>query len=526
MRSFLKLVPLFLILAGLAPLAAKEAPFEVLPWNGYKAALSLTYDDADPIHLDLAVPEMNQRGLRGTFFLIANSMGRDAEWQKAAQSGQEIGNHSWSHRHLADFKPGDEQLEVEQAKTKLEKLTGAPVLTFAYPFVEISPTLTKSVMANDFIARGGGGQAYLTPEMEPDWSNIPSQATMTAYAYDTYKNWADSALDGGAWTVLMIHAIEGSTWYQPIPKATYLKFLDYLAANKKDLWSAPFGEVGAYWRAQKVVEAALPSKGGDVTKLSWKAPAHFPMGVKLKLSIVGDGTKVSQSGKALKPYAPGLYLVSFDTGNLTLENAQWKEPSRLSKKVEVKAAVLDKGSIAVAPSKAVLKVDDFEGGPGAFSGGWWEGCDGNGVTKLSPIPFTTLPGGSPASSGHCAEMKGHMGPMQAPWPWAALSLGLDPNGKAVDLTGYQALRFYVQGDGKSHAVALNKAAVTDYCDFQATYTSPATWTQVTLKFTDFAQANWGKQLEKKFDDVTKLTFSPGAADPDFDFKIDDIEFIK
>ncbi len=123
-------------------------------------------------------------------------------------------------------------------------------------------------------------------------------------------------------------------------------------------------------------------------------------------------------------------------------------------------------------------------------------------------------------------MKGHMGPMQAPWPWALLSLNLSEGGTPVDLSAYQSIRFYSQGDGKTHAVALNKAAVSDYCDYQAEFSSPADWTQVTLPFSDFKQANWGKQVEKKFNDVTKLTFSPGASDSDFDFKIDDLELLK
>ncbi|HVZ81123.1 MAG TPA: CIA30 family protein [bacterium] len=526
----MKTACLLAAILALSPLAlsAKEVPFEVLPWNGYKAALSLTYDDADPIHLDVAIPEMNKRGLRGTFFLIAGKMGRDEEWKKAFQSGQEIGNHSWSHRHIADFKPGDEKTEVEQAKDKLEKLTGSPVLTFAYPFVEISPELKKSVAAHDFLARGGGGAAYLTPDQDPDWFNIPSQATMTAYAYGTYKDWVDQDLAGGAWTVLMIHAIEGSTWYQPIPKRSYLDLLDYLAQNSKQLWVAPFGEVGAYWRGQKTLEAAIPSRPTDQLHLTWNNPDHFPQGVQVKVLAQGDKLQVSQKGKVLTPIAKDTYLVSMDAGELTLKNVAWHGPTLAAAAGvhQEKAAVIDTSSVAKAPAMDVLKVDDFESGASALGGMWWEGCDGNGVTKLSPVPFTALPGGSPTSSGHCAGMKGHMGPMQAPWPWALLSLSLDPAGKPMDLSAYSAVRFFTQGDGKAHSLSLNKASVTDYCDFQGNFTSPAAWTRVTLKFQDLTQPNWGKQLEKTFNDVTKLTFTPGSADPDFDFKVDDVEFVK
>jgi hypothetical protein len=508
---------------------AKDVPFQVIPWNGYKAALSLTYDDGIPIQLDVVVPEMAKRNLRGTFYLISGKLDRADEWKKILASGQEVGNHTVTHRHTSELKPLDEQNEVEQAKSTLEKLFGVPVLTFAYPFVEESPGLKKWVEADDFIARGGNGSGYyLTPGMEPDWFDIPSQVTLTAYAYETYKNWVDQDLESGAWTVLMIHSIEGSDWYQPIPKKTYLQFLDYLVIKQKDLWVAPFGDVGAYWKAEKILEKAETQKSGTQTVIRWEIPANFPKGTVLKVDIEGDGLKVLQGGREVQPLAASVYPVNFDAKELTLINAVWKPQAVVSQTAPIvsKPAVIDSQSVIVAPDKDVLKLDDFESSTPLYGSGWWTGCDTFGVTKLEPMPFTTLAGGSPQSPGHCAGMKGHMGPQQAPWPWAILSLSLNAGANPVNINGYKALRFYTKGDGKTHGVALNKASVTDYCDFQANFVSSADWTQVTIPFTDFGQASWGKQVPKSFNDVTKLTFSPGAGSPDFDFKIDDVELVK
>ena len=63
------------------------ASFQVLPWNGSPAAFSLTFDDGDPSHLDVAVPELDKRGLKGTFFLIANQLPREEEWRKLPAAG-------------------------------------------------------------------------------------------------------------------------------------------------------------------------------------------------------------------------------------------------------------------------------------------------------------------------------------------------------------------------------------------------------------------------------------------------------
>ena len=179
------------------------------------------------------------------------------------------------------------------------------------------------------------------------------------------------------------------------------------------------------------------------------------------------------------------------------------------------------------PVGGVVPIDDFEKDLPSFGTGWWEGCDQNKMgTTIFPDPYERIKVGSPASPGYCAGLKGHLGPNEEPWTWANLSLNLAGNETPVDLTTYKALRFYTKGDGKSHVVSLIKASVKDYADFQDPFTSPAKWTQVTLPMAEFAQPNWGTQLERKFDDVKSISFTPGLHDADYDFKIDDLEFLK
>lgn len=519
---------LALLAIAAVPLWAADStsPVQVLPWNGYKAAISLTFDDGDPCHLDIVAPEFIKRGLKGTFYLIAGKFDRKPEWQKFLASGQEIGNHTLEHKHVSEFKEGEAQKQVEEAKKILETTFGVPVLTFAYPFVEITPELKKWVLANNFIARGGGGaDFYMTPDLEPDWGNIPSQMTMTAMAYDLYQSWVDQDLASESWTVLMIHGIEGTPWgYQPIPKKIFLQLLDYLVEKQKTLWAAPFREVGGYWMAQKTFEKSKPKQDGTTVTWNWEKPANFPTGVVLKVQIAGTGLKVSQGGTPLKATSLNTYLVSFDAKELTVEGATWKVGA-------IKTPVGKGPGISVVKSQAptgnVLKIDDFETDQSTLGTVWWTGSDTNNLgTTLAPNPFVRSKGGSPKSPGYCAGIKGHLGSARAPWPWAFLSLSLDPAGKPMDLTAYKSIRFYTKGSGSLCLVALNRLAVKDYADFTATFTPTDDWTQVTIALSDFAQANWGAQLPKVFNDVEKLTFSPKTNDADYDFKIDDIEFVK
>src|SRR5947208_132694 len=103
LRHFILLGTLTLAIQAQAEFAS---PFQVLPWNGYRSAISLTFDDGDPIHLDLVFPELQKRKLRATFFLITNKLDRIEDWKKLAASGQEIGNHTLDHKHVGEFKPG------------------------------------------------------------------------------------------------------------------------------------------------------------------------------------------------------------------------------------------------------------------------------------------------------------------------------------------------------------------------------------------------------------------------------------
>ena len=310
------LLAVFMALSAVYPGYASDL-FSAVPWNGYAGAVSLTFDDGDPIHLDLVIPEMQKRGLKGTFFLIAGSTSRQEEWKKAAQDGMEIGNHSMNHRRTAELSADDEITEVDSAGEVLKELSGQPVVAFAYPFVEITDGLKARIEKNCIAARGGYGQYYYNPESQPDWFNISSQTTMTDYNVEKYKSWIDQAMYSGSWTVFMIHAVEGSAWYQPVPKITFLAVLDYLKENEKSLWIAPFGEVAAYWKAQKILESAEVVKEDNNYYLKWEKPEVFPDGVVVKIAVYDKKYIIFQDGRELEPVSPGVYPVLFDDESLS-----------------------------------------------------------------------------------------------------------------------------------------------------------------------------------------------------------------
>lgn len=300
----------------------QDAEFKVLPWNGARGAVSLTFDDADPSHLDVAIPELDRHGLKGTFFLITSKITRPGEWKKASQAGHEMGSHSVNHRNPGDLK-GDAEIEkeVDGASRNLEQLLGRAPATFAYPFAGLTEPLKARVGKVHLLARGGGGPPYLSPASEPDWLNIPSQATLTDTPLSTYLGWADKAQESGSWTVFMIHGLEGTPWgWQPIPKKTFAGLLDHLKEGK--LWVAPFGEVGIYWKAQKVLEKSRGEGVAGGKKWSWEVPDGFPPGTTLKVKTDPSKFALFQKSGRIVPDKDGLLAVRFDERELILKPAR------------------------------------------------------------------------------------------------------------------------------------------------------------------------------------------------------------
>jgi peptidoglycan/xylan/chitin deacetylase (PgdA/CDA1 family) len=304
---------------------AQTSMLKVLPWNNHPAALSLTFDDARTVHLDVAIPELNKRHLRATFFLIVSKTTRIDDWRKAQSQGHEVGNHSVTHEHPADLNAGTEELQVEDAKQFLDSNFNSDILTFAYPYSEISPGLLYWVKRCDFAARGGraaGDLVYIKSNAQPDWYNLPSQPSYTKYDATVYQGWIDKTIAMNAWTVLQIHGIgDPSTGFEPIPSNTFVEFLDYLKrADAKGLWITPFGEVAAYFRAQKIVEAVQPQVVNGETKFTWQVPTPFPHGVVLKVAVNGSTrSRLYQAGHELRRSKDGSYSIAFDSRELIVK---------------------------------------------------------------------------------------------------------------------------------------------------------------------------------------------------------------
>lgn len=122
----------------------------------------ITFDDGDISVYETAFPILQKYGLTGVVYIVNNYMGTDGymsakQIKEMVAAGWEVGSHSRSHRDLTKLEPAVQRAEIVEAREVLQEATGAPVLTFAYPFGIMNPGVGSYVHFAGYVAAMGLG---------------------------------------------------------------------------------------------------------------------------------------------------------------------------------------------------------------------------------------------------------------------------------------------------------------------------------------------------------------------------------
>ncbi len=228
--------------------------------DGKKAAVVFTYDDGLDCHLDVAVPQLDEFGFKGTFYCTGNSQSlynRPDEWRRIAQNGHELGNHTlfhpcnglqfdWVKPEYDLNKYTIEQLiaELKTASTLLKAFDGKNARTFAYTCSNVS------IGENDF-----------SDEIQPLFiaARADGPIPQTMKGYNVYKapswmvedktaeemvDYLNDAKTKGTIAIFMFHSVGGG--YLNVGAGEHYKLLKYLKENEADYYCATFLEVMQY----------------------------------------------------------------------------------------------------------------------------------------------------------------------------------------------------------------------------------------------------------------------------------------
>ena len=235
------------------------------PWNGKKCAVVLTYDDALNVHLDNAIPLLDSLGFKGTFYLSGYFPGcrdRLSEWRTAGENGHELANHSLFHPCTGgipgrDWVKPDYDLstytmqrlldELRMTNTLLESLNGRSPRTFAYPCGDTNVG-DQSYIENikkDFVSARGVKKEMVRID-SVDLYNVPSYG-INGETGEQLVALVKEAMEDNALLVFLFHGVGGEHNLN-VSLESHRELLNFLKANEKDVWVAPFVEATDFVR--------------------------------------------------------------------------------------------------------------------------------------------------------------------------------------------------------------------------------------------------------------------------------------
>jgi peptidoglycan/xylan/chitin deacetylase (PgdA/CDA1 family) len=112
--------------------------------------ITMTFDDGNSSDAHLAFPELCRRGLVGSFFVCAGRIGKkhylDVLMIKdLLQGGMTIGSHGMDHRDWRTLHPLALDVEITDARRKLEDVAQRSVTTVAVPFGSYNRRGSKAI---------------------------------------------------------------------------------------------------------------------------------------------------------------------------------------------------------------------------------------------------------------------------------------------------------------------------------------------------------------------------------------------
>ncbi|WP_032120610.1 polysaccharide deacetylase family protein [Clostridium amazonitimonense] len=114
-----------------------------------KNSVVITFDDGYKDNYDNAFPILKEFDYTATVFVISGLIDKDPNYlnsdeiKEMAKGGIEIGSHTVNHEKLVDISKEEQKQTLTKSKEDLEKLTGKPVTSIAYPFGVFDDNIIK-----------------------------------------------------------------------------------------------------------------------------------------------------------------------------------------------------------------------------------------------------------------------------------------------------------------------------------------------------------------------------------------------
>lgn len=240
--------------------------------KGQQVIISLTYDDALPIHYQLVAPLLQKHGMHGTFYLTIKDIDDAHKWQTVAAKGHELGNHSlfhpcrreppqnytWlpEHYDLAGYNLERFRDELKVTNQFIDLLDGGRQRTYGNTCLNLfvgkdrEKKSIKPVVDELFLAaRGNITNKAILPD-NVDYAQL-GHFSGDGKSFDEIRAEIELASASGGWLIFMFHGVGEGTHGLFIDAVEHEKLINWLSQSKSRYWVAPVAEVVKKWSIGK-----------------------------------------------------------------------------------------------------------------------------------------------------------------------------------------------------------------------------------------------------------------------------------
>ncbi|MBC8028256.1 MAG: polysaccharide deacetylase family protein [Steroidobacteraceae bacterium] len=231
--------------------------------KGKSSAIVLTYDDALPSQLDIAIPQLDAARFKGTFFLSGRlTPSALSRWQKAQRKGHELGNHSVNHpcpramlpdrpdHHADDYSVERMLDEIASMNLALSAVDGRDSRTYSVPcsqmFVggeDYTDALRRSKLVKYARTGGDAWKSVVIDATKLDVFQVPSYGPVDKPGADELIAYVERVRTARGLGVLQFHGV-GSDYLEVTAEA-HAALLKHLRKSS-DIWVGTFQDVMDY----------------------------------------------------------------------------------------------------------------------------------------------------------------------------------------------------------------------------------------------------------------------------------------
>ncbi len=152
MKKLFALILALFFFTRTVPISAAEDTLVIRSGSGEEKKIALTFDDGPhPVMTDKILDILEEYDIPATFFVIGeNAVNYPAPLRRAVALGHEIGNHTFSHKHIANMSRPYIEKELSDTETVITAISGAAVTLFRPPEGNVGGAVLEAAAHCDY----------------------------------------------------------------------------------------------------------------------------------------------------------------------------------------------------------------------------------------------------------------------------------------------------------------------------------------------------------------------------------------